>query len=83
MLIGCICKDYTVQLEDKPFVVHNEKMVGVFQKCTAENDIYFRGVVFDDKDKLLGETALTKADFKNRVDKWVEILDFKKEEKTK
>jgi hypothetical protein len=71
MLIGCICKDYEIMLDGKPFVVQGEKMVGSFSNSKV--GIYFRGVVYDEG---FGDDTvmLSKEEFEARVDKWVEIL---------
>lgn len=71
MLIGCICKDYEIMMDGKPFIVQGEKMVGSFSN--SKDGIYFRGVVFDEG---FGSNTviLSKEEFEKRVDKWVEIL---------
>ena len=72
MIIGCICKPYTIELDGKPFEVKGERLVGKFIR---KDKIYFHGVVFDADDTYGGDTVvLTKKEFEERVEKWVEIL---------
>lgn len=79
MLVGCICKDYFIEIDGKKEKIKNEKLIGVFSSRIADLDfkddeIYFTGVSFlQNKQKkpfeyeVAGTVELTKKDFYSRV----------------
>ena len=71
MLIGCICKPYEIEIDGKPLLIENERLVGIVRE---KDDCYFRGVVFDEDDKGGDGVILTKEEFNARVENWCEIL---------
>ncbi len=77
MLIGCVCKPYTIQVDGKPFEVTDERMVGKLadDDLFSEDDIFFRGVTFDADGNGGDSVILTKKEFDERCQRWVKILD--------
>ena len=68
MLIACICNNYTIIVDGKPYIVKNDRMVGeISSKAThvdfdEEKDLYFKGVVYRSKEKKGREFEFYPAD---------------------
>lgn len=78
MLVGCICKDYVIEIDGKKEKIKNEKLIGVFSSRIADLDfkddeIYFKGVSFLQNKKkpfeyeVGGTVELTRKEFCSRV----------------
>ena len=83
MLVGCICNDYTIEIDKKKCKIKGEKLVGSFSPSMtdpdfSESDIYFTGAVFipgkDGAYKMEGTVELTKREFYDRVSSYYEIF---------
>lgn len=78
MLIGCVCKPYKILLDGKPYeVTGGERLIGKFEDkdLISDDDIYFRGVVFQPDGSGGDGVILTRKEFNERCQKWVRILD--------
>lgn len=76
LLIAATKKDYTIDLDGKPFVVKNEKLMGVIDP--SSKDEYFSGMVIA-LHKTNGwqfETTqiLSRKEFDESVSSWKEVL---------
>lgn len=72
MFASCYVKDYTIQLDGKPYTIKNERWLGVVNKENGEN--YFEGSVFDYDEKsgsysMGSSVTKTKAEFDNEVER--------------
>ena len=76
LLIAATKKEYTIDLDGKPFVVKNEKLMGVIDPFSK--DVYFSGMVIA-LHKTNGwqfETTqvMTREEFDESVSSWKEVL---------
>lgn len=85
MLVGCICKDYVMEIDGKNEKIKGEKLIGVLSSRIADLDfkddeIYFKGVSFLQNKKkpfeyeIAGTVELTKKEFYFRVSIFHEIF---------
>ena len=76
LLIAATKKDYTIDLDGKPFVVKNEKLMGVIDP--SSKDEYFSGMVIHLHKKNGWQfectEILSREDFDKEVKSWKEVL---------
>lgn len=63
-------KDYTIDLDGKPYTVSGQKVVGCWKRDT------FNGGVFDMEKSCYvfgGEISWSKSEFKSKVEEWHEV----------
>lgn len=76
LLIAATCKDYTIVCDSEPYIVKNEKLMGVIDPSNQKE--YFSGMVIHLHEKNGWQfectEILSREDFDKKVKSWKEVL---------